>query len=381
MLIGFDASMLGEGGGIPRYAGCLLAALARLGGGESLVLWCGSRAAGPAVRRFAPPGARVVAPGLVGRAVGRWGKLALGNVLPIEAFAGSLDVFHGPNYLLPAQRGRAALVVTVHDLSALRHPEWHPARRALMHRVALRRTVHAVDHVITVSETIRAEVIADLGLPPERVTAIHHGPTPGFLPRRPTDLKPLLDRWGLAPREYLLFGGAIEPRKNLTRLLEALASLRGRRQDIPPLVLAGPPGWRNREIRRRMAAAGPRARYVGHLPGEELAVLMAGCAAFVMPSLYEGFGLPVLEAMASGVPVITSRGGALQEVAGDAAVLVDPQDRESIAAGIARVLDDAPLRDSLVHKGLGRAAQFSWERTARETLRVYERAIASRNLR
>jgi alpha-1,3-rhamnosyl/mannosyltransferase len=119
-------------------------------------------------------------------------------------------------------------------------------------------------------------------------------------------------------------------------------------------------------------------RYLGFLPGEEMAALMAGCAAFVMPSLYEGFGLPVLEAMASGVPVVTSRGGALEEVAGDAAVLVDPKDTDEIAAGIEKILDDTTLRESLIQKGQARAAQFSWERTARETLRVYEQAIASK---
>jgi alpha-1,3-rhamnosyl/mannosyltransferase len=147
---------------------------------------------------------------------------------------------------------------------------------------------------------------------------------------------------------------------------------------MPPLILVGPPGWRNQEIRASIAKAGSHVRYLGYLPENDLAALMAGSAVFVMPSLYEGFGLPVLEAMASGVPVVTSRGGALEEVAGDAAILVDPQDTEEIAAGIQRVLDDSALRETLVRKGLARAAQFSWERTARETLRIYEQAIQSR---
>jgi alpha-1,3-rhamnosyl/mannosyltransferase len=304
--------------------------------------------------------------------------MACGNPLPIETFAGPVDVFHGPNYFLPAQRGRAALVVTVHDLSALLHAEWHPTRRLMVHRIALHRTVQKVDHVITDSEAIRAEVIDDLGVPAERVTAIHLAVTPGCRARPASELKPSLDRWGLILGEYLLFTGAIEPRKNLLGVLRAISNLQGRRPDLPPLILVGPPGWRNREIRDRLAKAGPRVRYLGFLPGEEMAALMAGCAAFVMPSLYEGFGLPVLEAMASGVPVVTSRGGALEEVAGDAAVLVDPKDTDEIAAGIEKILDDTTLRESLIQKGLARAAQFSWERTARETLRVYEQAIASK---
>ena len=161
-------------------------------------------------------------------------------------------------------------------------------------------------------------------------------------------------------------------------MMGVVAALHGRRRRAPPLILAGPPGWRNREIHERIAGAAPRVRYLGCLPDEDLAAVMAGCGALVFPSLYEGFGLPVLEAMACGVPVVTSRGGALEEVAGDAALLVDPQDHESIARGIENVLDDAARRETLVRKGLARAAQFTWERTARETLRVYEQAIASR---
>jgi alpha-1,3-rhamnosyl/mannosyltransferase len=232
--------------------------------------------------------------------------------------------------------------------------------------------------VITDTEAVRAEVMSNLGVRPEGITAIHPAPSPGFRSQTPAELKPTLDRWELSPGEYLLFAGAIEPRKNLARLLEAFAALQRRRQDVPPLILVGPPGWRNQEIRDRIITAEPHVRYLGYLSQEDMAALMAGCAAFVMPSLYEGFGLPVLEAMASGVPVVTSRGGALEEVAEGAAILVDPQDTEEIAAGIERVLDDTVLRETLVQKGLARAAQFSWERTARETLRVYERAIQSR---
>ncbi len=378
MRIGFDASILGRGGGIETYVKGFLAALRGVPHKHSLVLWCGSRSNGPAVRRLAPPGSVVIAPDLMGRLLDRLGRLGWASPFTIEALVGPVDVFHGPNYFLPAQRGQAALLITVHDLSALRYPDWHPARRTFMHRMALRQTARAVNHVITDTEAIRAEVMEYLGVPPERVTAIHLAVAPGFRLRRDPELKLFLDRWGLLPGEYLLFAGAIEPRKNLIRLLEAISFLQQRRPDVPPLILAGPPGWRNQEIYNRVAAAGPGVRYVGYLAGEELAALMAGCAVFVMPSLYEGFGLPVLEAMTCGVPVVTSRGGALEEVAGDAAILVDPLDIDEIAAGIEKVLDDTALREAMVEKGLARAAQFSWERTARETLRIYEQAIESK---
>ncbi len=373
--------MLGRRGGIASYTRCLLPELARLAGGDSLILWCAPPAAGLAAQRLELGGAVIVAPGPMGRIINALGRLACGIRFTSDMVVGSVDVFHGLNYLLPAQRGKAALVVTVHDLSAVRHPEWHPAPRVLAHRIGLRRLARAVDHVITDTEAVRAEVIAHLGLPRERVATVHLAASPGFRPRQPAELKPALDRWDLSPGGYLLFSGALEPRKNLVRLLDAVAALRGRRRDIPPLILAGPAGWRNREIRDRIAAAGPRARYLGYLAREDLEALVAGCAAFVFPSLYEGFGLPVLEAMASGVPVVTSRGGALQEVAGGAAILVDPLDVEAIAAGIGKVLDDTSLRETLARKGLARATEFSWERTAEATLRVYEQAIAARRAR
>ncbi len=289
---------------------------------------------------------------------------------------GPVDVFHGLDYLLPAQRAKAAMVVTVHALSAVRHPEWHPQRRALMHRVALSRTIRAVRHVITDTEAIRAEVIADLDAPPERVTSIHPAGSPGFRPMTPDETRPNLSRRGLTVGDYLLFAGALKPRKNLIRLVEAVVALQDRHGEVPPLVLAGPPGWRNHEIHRRILIAGRRVRYLGHMPKDDLTVLTAGRAAFIMPSLYEGFGFPVLDAMASGVAVITSRGGALEGVAADAAFLVDSHDPASIAAGIEAVLDDTALRGTLLRKGLARAGQFTWERTARQTLAVYEPALA-----
>jgi alpha-1,3-rhamnosyl/mannosyltransferase len=378
MRIGLDASLLGRGGGSAVYAEHLLPELARLAPEHALVLWCARRAAAPAARRLRLPRALVVAPGPLGRFLDKLGRTTWGNPLSIETLAGPLDLFHGLNYFLPAQRGKAALVVTVHDLSALRRSEWHPPARALAYQIALRRTARTVEHIITDSEAIRAELLEALGIPPGQVTAVPLAASPGFWPRGPAELKPALDRWDLSPGGYLLFAGAIEPRKNVLRLLEALALLRARRRPAPPLILAGPPGWRNRKARQAITASGPQARYLGFLDRDDLAALMAGCAAFVLPSLYEGFGLPILEAMASGVPVVTSRGGALEEVAGDAAILVDPLDVEAIAAGIERALDDTSLRETLVQKGLARAAQFSWERTAKATLRVYEQAIAGR---
>lgn len=369
--------MLGGPGGIPVYAGELLAALARLGG-HQLVLWSGSRRARACVRALAPAGARIVEPGFAGRLIARLGLFAGANPLPIEAVTGPVDVFHGLNYLLPSHRGRAARVVSVHDLSLLSHPEWHPAIRAHLHRWPLRRTMREAHHVITDAEVVRAGVVERLGVPSERVTVVPLAPAPGFRPRTLEELRPVLDSHGLAAGQYLLFVGALEPRKNVGRLLDALDLLRRRGVDVPPLVLVGPPGWRNTEVRARIAAAPGRARLLGYLSREDVAALTAGAALFTLPSLEEGFGLPVLDAMACGTPVVTSRTGALGEVAAGAALLMDPTDVEDLAATLERALGDRQLRADLSLKGLARAAEFSWERTARETLRVYERALAAR---
>lgn len=222
------------------------------------------------------------------------------------------------------------------------------------------------------------EVIDRVGVPPERVTTVHLAPSPGFRPRSPDEVRPTLDRYGLSAGGYLLFVGALEPRKNVGCLLDALEHLGARRVDVPPLVIVGPPGWRNEKIRARAASPPKGVRVLGYLPQNDVVTLMAGALAFALPSVYEGFGLPVLEAMACGTPVVTSRTGALAEVAGDAALLVDPRNVEEIAAGVEKVLGDSWLREELARRGLARAAEFSWERVARETVRVYERALAAR---
>ncbi len=323
----------GKPGGIPAYAEQLAVALGRVAPASTLVLWCGSETSARAARRLAPPNARVVTPTRLVRYVAKWGQMGRLNPLTVESLVGPVEVFHGLNFFLPAQRGRVRLVATFHDLSALTHPEWHPWERVLTMRGALRRTASLVDHVITPTEAVRAEAMAVLGLSPEAVTAIPHGVSTAFRPRQAEELKPVLDRFGLRPGGYLCFTGAIEPRKNLGRLLDAIAAVGARRPDVPTLVLIGPPGWRNAEIRARLQS--PRVRYLGYLAPTDMAVLVAGSLFFVYPSLYEGFGLPVLEALASGVPVLTSAGGALGEVAGDGAFLVDPVRTDAIAAAVA----------------------------------------------
>ena len=369
MNIGLDVAVAARPGGIAAYALALVGALGDVAREHRLVLWCG-RAAATAVRAVAPANACVVEAGVVGRYADLVGRLRSLNPLSVESLVGDVDVFHAVNYLVPAPRGRAPVVITIHDLSALIHPEWHPRPRTLAHRWALPATAAAAAHVITPTRAIRAEAIDALRLDPARVTAIPLGVSDRFRPRSAVELKPMLDRHGLTYQGYALYGAALEPRKNLPRVLDAVALLRRRRSDVPPLVVAGPAGWRNDAIHARLA--GPGIRYVGYVAGDELAALMAGSLMFLYPSLYEGFGLPALEALASGAAVLASTDPALAEVVGDDALRIDARDVDAIAGGIARLLDDQPLRNDLARRGPLRAAVFTWSRTAARTLAVYE---------
>jgi len=226
------------------------------------------------------------------------------------------------------------------------------------------------DRIVTPSEFTRNDVLKLLPVEPERVVVIPGGIDPSFKPQPDAEVATRLAPLGLRPGDYLLFLGTIEPRKNLARLLQAV-ELAGPK--IGPLVLAGGRGWNNAAIRDaivRLARDG-RVRDLGYVPDDLRPALHAGARAFVYPSLYEGFGLPPLEAMACGTPVLTSNVSALPEVMGDAALYVDPHDVSELAGCLTRIWRDDALRADLRARGLARARQFSWDRTARLTIDVY----------
>ena len=377
MRIGLDASMLGHGGGIPTYAEHLIRGLAKIPG-HSLVLWCGTRTSQARVRRLVPERVETVEPGFAVRMLSRLGLFACVNPLPIERLVGAVDVFHGLNYLLPSHSGRAARLVTVHDLSILTHPEWHPAMRNRLMGWPLPRTVARAHHVITDCEAVRGEVIERLRARPDRVSAIPLAPSSDFRVLSPEAIDQVVRRYGLTAGDYILFAGAIEPRKNVGRLLDALELLRARWRDVPRLALVGPSGWRSRELVTRIRSAGSSLRLLGPVPRSDLVALMGGASVLAYPSLSEGFGLPVLEAMACGTPVVAARIGPIIEIAGDAALLVDPTEPGDIAQGLKRALEDSGLRADLAKRGPAQAAKFSWERTAAATLTAYTKALAAR---
>ena len=282
------------------------------------------------------------------------------------------DLFHATNHMFPFRLHRVPTVLSIFDVTILMFPEWHPASRLAMIGSALAPAASRAARIVTPSHHTRNDLLKLLSLDPERVVVVPGGVDPIFTPGPEAETAARLAPLGLRPGDYLLFLGTIEPRKNLARLLEAAESA-----EIGVLVLAGGRGWHNAAIRQAMArlARAGRVRDLGYVPDDLRRPLLAGARAFVFPSLYEGFGLPPLEAMACGTPVLTSNVSSLPEVVGDAALYVDPTDVDAIAAGLTRIWRDDALRADLTARGLARARQFSWDRTARETLEVYRTVL------
>lgn len=282
------------------------------------------------------------------------------------------DLVHCPVFVGPVL-SPCPSVITIHDLSFLRYPRFfHPTNRlylSLMTKVSARRA----RRVIAVSRFTASESVALLGLAPERVEVVYHGVEPVFRPLPRAMVEHFRHRQGL-PEQFVLFVGTLEPRKNLVRLVEAIAQL-GR--DAVPLVLVGGAGWLYRELYSRIKALELErlVRWVGYVDRAELPLWYNSATVFAYPSLYEGFGLPVLEAQACGVPVVTSDCSSLPEAGGDAALLINPWDVQALADSIARLLRDVPLREELREKGLARAQSFNWPRTAHQTTHVYRQAL------
>ncbi len=282
-------------------------------------------------------------------------------------------ILHAPNYILPPWPGRS--VATIHDLSHLHYPHFHPSERVAYLHAYLPRTLAQATHLITVSEFVRQEVINQGGVAADRVSTVYNGVAASFRPYPLTHQQPVLARYGLSPGQYLLSVATREPRKNLSALLEAYLSLDRALQRHYPLVFIGATGWKANDLETRLNALARSGRIyrLGYVPDADLPVLYAGARALAYPSFYEGFGLPVLEAMACGTPVLTSNRSALPEIAGGAAWLIDPYDVNDVRAGLERVLLDETWRDPAIERGLQRAQCFSWERCIQDTVALYQR--------
>ena len=286
------------------------------------------------------------------------------------------DVYHEPNFL--AYRFDGPLVLTVHDLSWIRFPQAHPAERVAAMNRYFEPSLRRAAVVLTDSAFVKQEVIDVFGIDPQRILPIGLGVSPLFRPLPADATAPLMARQGLAHGSYLLAVGTLEPRKNLVTALRAYAALPEASQCAYPLVLAGIKGWHNEDLDAQLQPliASGRVRLTGYLSREDLAALIAGATALVYPSIYEGFGLPPLEAMACGVPTIVSNVASLPEVVGDTGLLIEPYDHEGLRDAMQRLIDSPRLRADLGAQALRRAASFTWDSCARQTVAAYGRAIA-----
>ena len=285
-------------------------------------------------------------------------------------------LLHVPNFILPPCTNPT--IATIHDLSHLHYPQFHPPERLIYLDRYFPRSLQQATRLITVSQFVRQELINILGVAKERIITVYNGVDPVFRPYAAGEVLSVLHRHALVPDGYLLAVATFEPRKNLGRLTDAYGRLPIALRKKFPLILVGAHGWLTTDLERKLAAFERlgQLRQLGYISESELPFLYAGAHAFAYPSLYEGFGLPVLEAMASGVPVLTSNCSSLPEVAGDAALLIDPEDVEGLTAGLERLLEDQAWRRQAVEKGLRQAKCFSWKRCVEETVAVYREAIA-----
>jgi len=281
------------------------------------------------------------------------------------------ELFHATEHLLLPLR-RSPTVLTVHDLIFHLFPQHHKPLNRWYLNACVPLYCRRANAVICVSEHTKSDLVHAWRVDPAKVHVVYEAPDAVFQPTQPAQVAEVRRRYGL-PERYLLTVGTIEPRKNLTRLVEALELLRLSGEDVR-LVVVGSKGWLYQDFYDKLANSERRSAVLltGFVPNADLPAIYAGAIATVLPSLYEGFGLPVLESMACGTPVVTSRAASLPEIGGEAALYFDPQDVREMAAALEQVWRNPELRHTMSHQGLTQAARFSWSRAAQETLRVYE---------
>jgi glycosyltransferase involved in cell wall biosynthesis len=289
--------------------------------------------------------------------------------------SGDFDLYHEPNFIpwecdLPT-------VVTVHDLSVIHHPEWHPPERVALHERHFAETLKRCRHILTVSEAMRREIVATMGVPWEQVTAVPNGVRSDVRPMSASEIAPVRTRLGL-PDDYLLYVGTIEPRKNVLTLLRAYCALDDATRSRCPLVLAGQWGW---GYEREEAFLNNEAKHrgvihLGYVADADLPAVYAGAAALVYPSHYEGFGLPPVEMMACGGAVLASTDAAVREVCGEAAHFIDANDECGWRDAMRRLICDAEWRSQLRRDTVERASRFSWVKCADETWQTYQQVLS-----
>jgi glycosyltransferase involved in cell wall biosynthesis len=366
--IGVDATpLLGERSGVGNYTARLLAAQLKTEPDRDYLLYSNRPLENlePGLER-----ARRI-PGYLPSS--RW--LWMQVMLPRIVNQTKPDLCHFTNALAPLWLNKP-FVLSIYDATLFLYSRYHPRTRLLAIRLMLPLAVRRAAAVITISQSARRDLLQVLKIPPEKIHVVYGAAPRHFAQVTDTaELARIRHKYNL-PQQFLLYVGTLEPRKNLSRLVRAFGRLKEQGQPHK-LVLAGPWGWSMTGFRQQIESLGLKesVQMLGYIPDEDLPGLYSLATVFVFPSLYEGFGLPPLEAMACGTPVLSSRNSSLAEICGEAAYLVDPLDEESLVAGLQRVLADKTLREELGEFGRQRAAEFSWERAAKETAAVYDQIL------
>ncbi|TFG71468.1 MAG: glycosyltransferase family 1 protein [Anaerolineales bacterium] len=371
-----------ETAGIGRYARELIHAILRVDMDNNYVLMAGSAGLGEAWhRQKATLRELMPADRLSLRAIPLtddwmarlWQRLRIPR--PAEAVIGSVDLFYSPNFVLPPLLPSTPALLTIHDLSFMRYPETFPhPLRAYLEKV-VPRSVTRANHILTDSDATRQDLIALLGVEAAKITTLHLGVSPDFTPiAAQNELDLLRQRYPIGDRPYILAVGTVQPRKNYIHLMEALDPIAER---MPcDLVIVGRPAWLSEPIVEAVAQR-PFVHMLGFLDDGDLPALYRQAALLAFPSLYEGFGLPPLEAMACGTAVVASSASSVPEAVGEAGQLVDPQDVGAWTQAIRSVMEDASLRDELIRKGLKHSARFTWERAARQWLSIVQNIMVN----
>ncbi len=295
--------------------------------------------------------------------------------LPLYIRKHSLAIFHGTNYDVPLWGGRPS-VLTIHDLSLLLYPETHEARRVRRARRRLPIMSRAATLIIAPTRSVKREICEHLRVSADKVVVVHEAPRSSFSPMPREQAAEVRARLGVED-EFILYVGTIEPRKNILTLVRAFEELLRTTTLRPQLVVAGRKGWLTDELFAHIESStlGDRLHMTGYVSDSDLRALYSSCRVMAFPALYEGSGLPPLEAMACGAPVVTSDTPAISEMVGEGARLVHPTDHQALARNLAELLDDEGARTALGAAGLNRAAGFTWEKAARDTYEVYEETI------
>lgn len=365
MRIAVDARLVSYAvGGISQYTVRLIQALAGLHTGDKILVLESQKAGSDAPW---PGGVRRVK--MITPPHNRFEQITL----PMELLRIPADLLHSPDFI-PPFRHRSPSVITIHDLAFMRFPHLLTADSARYYG-QVDKAVKRADQIIAVSHSTMQDIVKLLHVGPEKISVVYSAAAPECRPLTDEEKRERKRQLGL-PDRFILFVGTLEPRKNLPTLLEALP--RVWQEHRVPLVVVGGKGWLYERVFMtldRLRLTEEQVHLVGTVPSQQLADYYGCATCLVMPSLYEGFGLPALEAMACGTPVIVSNVSSLPEIVGDSGLQVDPEDVEGLAETLVRLLADEELRLKLGQMGLQRAACFSWERTARETLSVYQRAV------